>query len=386
MLCRNGIYGLILALSSYFIIAPTSAFAYGETQAYVSADGTVETDSSAILENYRDTLLQQVSPTMRATLQNSKHIYNLINFYKDNPALEAVKMLLRQKIEILQTFELTKDRLLAQRNSLGDYYQRVLILINEVSGINFYGKYADEIRKSFSDMGAFIYQSNRGKVEIEAFLSEWMKSTIKSLPENRDASQKIKYQDELIPFWDTDDVEWFAQFIKEAKARNIISGYRDSAGNQTGQFGPGNQVTIAEIIKMGVISAGLNLDPAQPTSLSTREHWAQQYIRAAENRGATLVTESSLELDRPATRAEFIQLMCELFGITGDQLKTTSEITFTDVSLKSLAAPYIYWAREKGIINGDQGLNTFRPNDGIVRSEVAKILINFIKEVGQEKN
>jgi len=51
-------------------------------------------------------------------------------------------------------------------------------------------------------------------------------------------------------FIDTFADEWYAVYVVYSKEHNIITGYRDTAGNLTGYFGPGNAITRAESAKV----------------------------------------------------------------------------------------------------------------------------------------
>jgi hypothetical protein len=51
-------------------------------------------------------------------------------------------------------------------------------------------------------------------------------------------------------FGDVSDEAWYAPYVTSLAEWGIVSGYRDASGNTTGQFGPGNSVTVAEVLKM----------------------------------------------------------------------------------------------------------------------------------------
>ena len=54
-------------------------------------------------------------------------------------------------------------------------------------------------------------------------------------------------------FSDVPDEEWYASFVTTAYNWGIVDGYRNSAGNLTGQFGPNDPVTRAQAAKIGVL-------------------------------------------------------------------------------------------------------------------------------------
>ena len=65
-------------------------------------------------------------------------------------------------------------------------------------------------------------------------------------------SRVNKYKDKIIPFRDTGEKQWFTGFVQGISDRQIVSGYRDASGNLTGEYGPGNNVTVAEILKIAI--------------------------------------------------------------------------------------------------------------------------------------
>jgi len=57
------------------------------------------------------------------------------------------------------------------------------------------------------------------------------------------------YNLENNPFTDTDIEAWYAPYLIFAYSYGVVRGYQDETGN----FGPGNEVTYAEFVKMATL-------------------------------------------------------------------------------------------------------------------------------------
>jgi hypothetical protein len=81
-------------------------------------------------------------------------------------------------------------------------------------------------------------------------------------------------------FFDVKD-EWFAPYVCFAKTKNWVSGY----GN--GTFGPANNVTRAEAIKMIVSASGMQLEATPYGSLASLSPnlWYAKYVWTADKNG-----------------------------------------------------------------------------------------------------
>lgn len=76
--------------------------------------------------------------------------------------------------------------------------------------------------------------------------------------------------------------------------------------------------------------------------------------------------------NKNVTRAEFLKMAVS--ALTDfDKTKDYGKTGFSDVDESRWFAPYISYAKQKGIVSGDKEGNTFRPNGFITRAEAAKI-------------
>lgn len=83
--------------------------------------------------------------------------------------------------------------------------------------------------------------------------------------------------------------------------------------------------------------------------------------------------DGSLRLEDNITRAEFVQLVCNILGF--DRIEASEgEASFTDVGIEHWANGYIYTAQGMGIINGYED-GSFRPEDNVTYEEAVKMII-----------
>lgn len=173
--------------------------------------------------------------------------------------------------------------------------------------------------------------------------------------------------------WDVPKKAWFYPYVLALTELNIVSGYKNAQGNLTGSYGPGNNVTHAEALKISLGSAGV--DPSScdgsPAHPQAKAHWAKQYVVCAEQRFLGL--DLRVALNAPASRADVLHYVLKSFGITAPN----GNPPFADSASHQYKNDIAY-AYALEIISGDKNADgtekgTFRPNDPINRAEVAKI-------------
>lgn len=205
-----------------------------------------------------------------------------------------------------------------------------------------------------------ISRDNFG-AELRALATEVQQA----LAENAVGLQK----EDLGLFTDVPAEAWYAGFVGLSKKAGILSGYKDASGSLTGHFGPEKSLTVAELLKISLGTSGAGTSTGSVMMPGAANHWSKGYVARAEELHISLVA-SAENLNRPATRAEVIQTFIEAYGINPSMITSSS---FSDVFPSMKAARFIEFAKQMGIISGDAGATTFRPDSPINRAEVAKI-------------
>lgn len=254
---------------------------------------------------------------------------------------------LSRKETILQQLD-EMDRQIANKT------RELEALQSKIAGYNFIGNAGDEIEE-------------RIQSKLEGGLTpEEEKQLAREVDETILRNRSEKFENGVIPFHDVDDNEWFYGFVSEAKNRGVVSG----RGDKPGYFDPAAKVSAAEILKMTLEAVGNGESEGEPELRQAQNHWSRGYVKNAEEMGLRLI-QGLNDLNRAATRAEVIQVILETMGIEPENVGNSS---FSDVADNHPALGYIEKAKNLGLVSGDSGKNTVRPNDSINRAEAAKII------------
>ncbi len=195
----------------------------------------------------------------------------------------------------------------------------------------------------------------------------------------RSAHVAVSAHGETLTFRDVLLHQWHAPYVRDVAERGILSGYRDSLGRPSGLFGAGDPVTVEQLAKIAVETAGIDVTfcaTGKPRNRTARQGWSLLYISCAEAQGWSVFRSEDLSVRRPATRAEVVVTILEAFGI---DLGPAEGKFFVDVSAASPFAPAIEAAFRSGIVSGyldarGKPTGRFGPGNLVTRAEVAKIV------------
>lgn len=190
-------------------------------------------------------------------------------------------------------------------------------------------------------------------------------------------------------FHDVAEDAWYYPYVASVSDWGIVSGYKDAAGEPIGEYRPEKDVSVGEALKMAFEAA--QVDESQclrPVLLpGASDHWAQQYVSCAEESGMRLLQTSSLNLNRPATRAEVLVIIHDAFG---DIVPPLLAADFPDSAGHKYESD-IAFAASRGIVSGDADdagnpLFRYRPSDPIDRAAMAKILYERLRADVREES
>lgn len=176
-------------------------------------------------------------------------------------------------------------------------------------------------------------------------------------------------------FKDIQKTDWFAAQVSAVVRAGVMSGYKDGSGNLTGEFGPGNSVTVAELAHIAHQVAGIPETSLQAAKNPlAQDAWFAGTIASAEELGWTIYADGTIDPTRPATRGEVLVTLLQAFNVP---LSWQKGNVFSDVPLPTPYAAAIETAAKLGIVAGTQtgsGTTLFHPVDPINRAEMSKIL------------
>ncbi len=188
---------------------------------------------------------------------------------------------------------------------------------------------------------------------------------------------QVMIDGKAVTFVDVPQTAWFASYVQGAAEGGIVSGYKDEYGELTGNYGPANNITIAEALKIAVEGAGYDEQLYASRIESGFDHWASPYASVANGEGFAVI-DARTRLDSPATRAEVAALFTSSFQVDLEGMSIGSR--YNDVSLATHYGDSIEVLSRDGVVSGDtdvrgQATGTFRPTQFINRAEVAKMIM-----------
>lgn len=177
---------------------------------------------------------------------------------------------------------------------------------------------------------------------------------------------------------------WYAGYVSQATQLDIVAGYRDENGRLTGEFGPTDPVTVAQVLKMAVVGAGYDLND-YTVGDAWRDVWYGPYIGVAQNEKFSFFINRKSNFEAPATRGEVAQIVADAFRVwlSGD----TAE-PFKDVPSGNAYARAINQLYADEVVTGDTDAyghttGSFRPGDRINRAEAVKLVMRAYEIYGQ---
>ena len=240
-----------------------------------------------------------------------------------------------------------------------------------------YAAYFDEIE------GCPILPPQSDKLEKDSRITlsiDVVCENVKHLETVVDPNKELEFvtvtvEGKSMTFEDVRTQDWFASHVYTVAKAAIVSGYKDRSGNPNGQFGPGDNVTIAQLSKIAHKVAGIDESKVRVpvTNKRARNQWFEQYFASAEQQWWEVWRDRRVDPARPAKRGEVIATILRALDV---RTVWAEGKTFGDVLPTHKYANAIETAAADGLI--DAGGN-FRPEDPINRAEIAKIISNAIE-------
>ena len=195
---------------------------------------------------------------------------------------------------------------------------------------------------------------------------------------------QVMIDGKAVVFTDVPQTAWFAGHVQGAAEAGIVSGYKDEQGALIGLYGPANNITIAEALKIQVEGAGYDERLYASRIESGFDHWSSSYASVAKGEGFAVIDERT-RLDSPATRGEVAALLTSAFRV--DMSAVTIGTRYSDVSGSTTYATSIEVLSRDGVVSGDTDIKgnatgTFRPGAFINRAEVAKMIMGARAKYG----
>ncbi len=164
---------------------------------------------------------------------------------------------------------------------------------------------------------------------------------------------------------------WYWKPVMEARQSGIVNGYRDEKG-PTGYFGPADDVTYAQALKMIMEASGHHREQQVDRNSGGDQIWYLGYLDDLDALNLPELSSKSFEnWDSPATREEVLLMINRVFAI---QPVSYSEGTFTDVRSGDEIADAAMASYLAGIFTGEGDTGKLNANGRINRAGFAKVI------------
>ncbi|MBE6689343.1 MAG: S-layer homology domain-containing protein [Ruminococcaceae bacterium] len=242
----------------------------------------------------------------------------------------------------------------------------------------------DPVNSSSADMAAIIYINRLGffksEEEAYAFLHEGSSEDFSTSAEFRGYMYKALIPGgSLYEGYKKDDFI-LSSITPEGEGTSAPVVYRTEADGTKSLVALGytneNGYTSYVANKAGEYTLGYN----HKDYTDIAGHWGEGYINFVSDRalfGGTSPTEFSP--DMTMTRGMFITVLGRMHGL--DTSKYDGNTGYGDVPATEYYAPYIQWAKKKGIMAGLSDV-TFAPEDPITRATMAVVIKNYVDNSG----
>ena len=196
------------------------------------------------------------------------------------------------------------------------------------------------------------------------------------------AGIQVVIDGKVLTFIDVPQSAWYAADVRSAAEAGIVNGYKDTRGRLTGKFGPSNDVTLAEALKIAIEGAGYDVDAYSSVLESgAGSHWASPYVSVARAEEFAIFSSDRFRLvtlDHPATRAEVASIFASAFRVNMENL--SEDDRYSDVSASTKYEAAIRALTRDSVVSGDtredgEVTGTFRPTSTVNRAETVKIVM-----------
>jgi hypothetical protein len=187
-----------------------------------------------------------------------------------------------------------------------------------------------------------------------------------------DAYLQVTLDGDVTTMWDVKKTDWFYPHVLALAELGIVSGYKGGDGKPTGKYGPGDNVTREQALKIALNSAGVVTANCTGEAASSKvSDWAKAYAVCAASMNFGI--KAGTDLKSPATRAEVLHYLLMAFRTEIPVGTPPFDDSKNHMYKNDIALGYAL-----GIVSGDKNADgslkgTFRPDANVNRAEAAKM-------------
>lgn len=206
-------------------------------------------------------------------------------------------------------------------------------------------------------------------IEYDSFYSDRDDQADAQMTSNVELELKDPGTECEVPF---DDIygHWVEPYVEELYCRGVVQGLDSNT------YGPGNDASRAEFLKIALLNAGIEIDGSGEEDFDdvSSGDWFYEYVKYGVEEGYIEgYADGTFKPNNPINRAEALVILMRIAGVDEHDVDQ-NDIDFGDVDADDWFAYAVVDATEEGIVEGYED-NTFRPVNNISRAEVAAMAV-----------
>jgi hypothetical protein len=150
----------------------------------------------------------------------------------------------------------------------------------------------------------------------------------------------------------------------------LVKGYED------GNFLPDNNLNRVELLSvvLDALDADFSGQILEGCFKDVKDEWFSAYVCYAKNHNIVNgYSDGNFKPANNVNRAEALKITLNAFGFDASEAGSDFELEYSDVSVSDWYAPYLFLAKEAGIVSRN---GIFEPNRTITRAEEVQLLYN----------
>ena len=162
---------------------------------------------------------------------------------------------------------------------------------------------------------------------------------------------------------------WSESHVAKSYNIGMIDGFEDAT------FRPEDTLTVSGAVKLAACLNSIYRTGKQ--EFKNSDPWYKEYLDYCVEQG--ILTNRYDDFDAPITRAHFAEIFAKCLPADAlEAINVVEDNAIPDVQIAKGAANPIYTLYRAGILTGDAGSHTYRPQENIRRGEVATLLARMM--------
>ena len=178
----------------------------------------------------------------------------------------------------------------------------------------------------------------------------------------------------VVPAYDdVDEDDWYFSYVEELSGEGIVS------GDGTGYFGPNDNITREQFLKMLLLAVGAEFDNAENIFGDVLDDgWYKDYVLTAKKLGIVNgISDDEFGIGTNITRQDMAVMIARTMEKFKIQPEKKNVVSFDDDDkISDYAKESVKLMKSIGLIEGYN--NEYRPSDNLTKAEAAKVIAGIL--------